>query len=86
MQNQPRSITTMKSLRPIQIAAILGLILTPLGTAWNVTLEELADKYDSSEASQFQPELLIQAWGGVLSAAFIAVLASVRSKEQPPMT
>ena len=75
----------MKSLRPIQIAAILGLILTPLGTAWNVTLEELADRYDSSPTTLFQAELLIQAWGQVLSAAFIAVLASVRSKEQPPI-
>jgi len=74
----------MKSLRPIQIAAILGLILTPLGTAWNVTLEELADCYDNSGTTQFQPELLIQSWGQVLSAAFIAVLASVRSKEQKP--
>lgn len=73
----------MKILRPIQIVAILGLILTPLGTAWNVTLEELADRVDDSATTVFQPELLIQAWGQVLSAAFIALLASVRSKEQP---
>lgn len=72
----------MKTLRPIQIAAILGLILTPLGTAWNVTLAELADKYDDSPTTRFQPDLLIQAWGQVVSAAFIAILASVRSKKE----
>lgn len=76
----------MKSLRPIQIAAILGLMLTPLGTAWNTTLAELSDCYDDSVTTRFQPELLIQAWGAVVSSGFIAVLASVRSKEQPPLT
>ena len=74
----------MKSLRPVQIAAILGLILSPLGSAWNLTIAELAERYDDSATTRFQPDLIIVAWGQVVSAAFIAVLASVRSKEQPP--
>ena len=76
----------MKALRPIQIAAILGLIAAPLGTAWNVTVEEIADKYDNNTATAYQPELVIKAWGDVIQAAFIALLASVRSKEQKPLT
>lgn len=74
----------MKRLTAIQIAAIIGLILTPLGTAWNVTVEELADKYDAVSTTAFQAELLIKAWGDVLQAAFIAVLASFRSKDYTP--
>lgn len=74
----------VKNLTAIQIAAIIGLILTPLGSAWNVTLEELADRYDASETTMFQAELLIKAWGDVVQAAFIAILASFRSKDYIP--
>jgi len=75
----------MKSLRPVQIAAICGLILSPLGSAWNVTVEELADKYDHNPATAYQPELVIKGWGDVIQAAFIALLASLRSREQKPL-
>ena len=77
-------MNAIKNLTAIQIAAIVGLILTPLGSAWNVTIEELADQCDRNPATILNWEVLIKAWGDVLQAAFIAILASFRSKDYKP--
>lgn len=66
---------------------ILGLLLiigSVVAPAWNLTFAELADKYDDSLTTKFQPELLITAWGSaVATTAGSVLLYLTRNKPKP---
>lgn len=55
--------------------ALLALIAAALAPAWNTTIAELADKYDDSLTTAFQPDVLIQSWGDAIVQVGIAVFA-----------
>lgn len=44
--------------------AVLLIVGTAIGPAWNLTIAELSDATDASATTMFQPDLMIAAWGG----------------------
>ena len=73
--------------RNMTAATLVGVIALSIGPAWNTTIAELSDKYDDSETTRFQPDVLIQAWGDGFAQIGIAALALfVRREEQSKKT
>lgn len=64
------------------ILAILLIIASVVGPAWNLTIAEFADKYDDSITTKFQPELLISAWGSAI-ASIAGGIAIYFTRNQP---
>lgn len=73
----------MKHLSKVQIFLILGMVSLPLGTAWNATIAELADKWDDKASTRFQPDIIVKVWGDFIQACFIAFIAALRPKDEP---
>jgi len=66
------------------ILALLLIVGSVIGPAWNLTIAELADAYDDSLTTKFQPELLISAWGSAIAATAGSVLVYLtRNKPKP---
>lgn len=56
------------------IIAILLIVGSAIGPAWQLTIAELQDAADTSLTTMFQPDLLISAWGGAITDISIGVL------------
>lgn len=65
------------------ILALLVVIGSVIGPAWNLTVAEIADKYDDSLTTKFQPELLISAWGSAIAAVAGGIVIYL-TRNQPP--
>jgi hypothetical protein len=62
--------------------AILLIVGTAIAPAWNITIAELSDATDASATTMFQPELIIQSWGGAIADIAIGVLLYL-TRNQP---
>jgi hypothetical protein len=64
--------------------AVLLIIGTAIGPAWNLTIAELSDATDASATTMLQPDLLIAAWGGALAdVAMGTLLYFTRNQPKP---
>lgn len=70
----------MNTRHSIIIAAALTVIAPSIAPAWNITIAEIADRYDASATTVFQPELVIKAWGDVISNMGILLVAILTHK------
>lgn len=55
--------------------ALIAIICAAIAPSWNTTIAELADKYDDSLTTRFQPDIIIQAWGDAVVQVGIAIFA-----------
>ena len=65
------------------ILAVLLVIGTAVGPAWQQTIAELADATDASLVTAFQWDLIITAWGGAITDICIGVLLYFTRNQSP---
>lgn len=64
--------------------AVLLIVGTAIGPAWNLTIAELSDATDASATTMFQPDLMIAAWGGALADVAMGVLLYFTRNQPKP--